>query len=61
MGSSISRIVLEYSNGRRYVIEGEELEVFLTYIHDALMLLAGHGADMTGWNNLMKKILREWV
>jgi len=53
------RIVVEYSNGKKYVLEGEELDTFLGYIDEAIFLLYTHGADMEKWNKLMKKIHKE--
>lgn len=51
-------VEFRYSNGRSYVIEGEELEVFMEYIENGMIALASRGWDMSRWNSLVEKILR---
>ena len=56
--ANLVSVELRYSNGRSYVIEGEELEVFMDYVTNGLVLLASKGWDMGRWNSLVEKILR---
>ena len=56
--ASLVSVEFRYSNGRSYVIEGEELEVFMDYVTNGLILLASRGWDMGRWNSLVEKILR---
>ena len=51
------RVVLEYSNGRKYVLEGEELETYMRYLDEGIEMLYIHGwVDMEEWNKLMRKV-----
>jgi len=56
--ANLVSVELRYSNGRSYVIEGEELEVFMEYLDNGLIMLASKGWDMGRWNSLVEKILR---
>ena len=58
---SLRRLVLEYDNGKKYALEGDELKIFLeahdigiqcVYIHSFM-------GDLTDYMKLMEKILRE--
>ena len=53
------RIVFEYSNGKKYVLEGDKLELFNDYLIKALHSMIIRKEDITPWNNLMKKILKQ--
>jgi len=51
------RVVLEYSNGKKYVLEGEELETYMRYLDEGIVMMFIHGwVDMEEWNQLMKKV-----
>jgi len=53
------RIIIEYSNGKKYILEGEELDTFLNYVDNGIIMLWTHGADMDKWQKLMEKIQKE--
>lgn len=55
----LTRVTFEYSNGKKYVLEAEELEIFKN-IHDiGIVCLKVHDfmADLEKYQKLMEKIL----
>ena len=57
----ITRVIVEYSNGRKYVFEGEELDTLLSYLDAGILCLHVHGwtADgMEEWDRLIEKVRR---
>lgn len=52
----LTRIVMEFDDGTKYAIEGEELKTFAEYVNYGIDMLFVHGADMDRWNKLIRKI-----
>ena len=50
------RIIFEFNDGTRYVLEKAELGAFMEYIDEGISLLYTHNVDMEVWNKLMRKI-----
>ena len=55
----LKELIFVLDNGKRYVLKGEELDLFLAITDIAISLLYSHNPDddfWKDWNNLMKKI-----
>ena len=57
MKYKLVEIVIRYEGGREYALRGKELDIFMEYLREGLLLQAVHDKDMTEWNKLCEKIL----
>ena len=55
----LKKLIFVFDSGRRYELEGDELELFLVVVDSGISLLYTHMKDCEiwkDWNKLMKKI-----